>query len=568
MVAALVGHGTHVAGLVAANSTNIEQSSIEGNCRNCSLSFSKITTTRCELVDGVFTTVSRIGSSSVPAAVETLTSLGTQAINFSLGFQPSVPNVCAANPSDPWCVAFAYAAANEIVMVGASGNNRTDIQFPARDFRVVAVGGLNEALTLWDESPGSIASCPLGSNAECGSNFTLDFTLRRQELTAPAKNIRSTFYRGGTWYAPVFCGDGFGGGAADDGVGLCTGTSMSGPQVTGLVGVLRSLNPLVRAGDPEDTLAYGIRDVITQTTDRAAVGLGWDQRMGYGRPDAVRAGKMMLGAVRGETAANRATPLFTLYSSGNSDFASVATPQAAMALARANGSFYSTGHNPASPVTPGYSAFPAEPATSPPTPRANAYVLNTEFRSNPAYPALIPLYLMNRSCPAGQTGCTANNTDFLLVSSLSDLQAANSQGYGLRGIQGYIYTRCSNEPACMPPGAERIYRQCNSALDDCAVFLERHRSDYQSLGYTVAFPAGGDPVMGYAYPNVDSDGDSLVDGMESVIGTHVNDADSDDDGVPDGVEYPQAGVPISDPCAGPNITCTKTVSRIFANGFE
>lgn len=70
----------------------------------------------------------------------------------------------------------------------------------------------------------------------------------------------------------------------------------------------------------------------------------------------------------------------------------------------------------------------------------------------------------------------------------------------------------------------------------------------------------------YAYPNVDSDGDGLIDGFERIIRTRPDLADSDGDGVSDGVEFPLAGISVSDPCQGPNVQCN--LSALFANGFE
>lgn len=110
--------------------------------------------------------------------------------------------------------------------------------------------------------------------------------------------------------------------------------------------------------------------------------------------------------------------------------------------------------------------------------------------------------------------------------------------------------------------------QCNTAEDDCAIFLEPELAACQAAGYTAAFPAGSDPVMGYAYPKVDSDADGLVDGLERVAGIKPNDADSDDDGLPDGQAYPAAGVSQSDPCQGPNVTCLRVVDVLFENSFE
>lgn len=200
-------------------------------------------------------------------------------------------------------------------------------------------------------------------------------------------------------------------------------------------------------------------------------------------------------------------------------------------------------------MTPGYGALPTGPGAPALTPRANAYILTTEFSP-------------------GAGNCLQNNRDFMLVASVAHLEQVVAAGYVYRGRQGYIYPRCANEPACIPLGAQRMYRQCNTAEDDCAIFLEPELAAYQAAGYTAAFPAGSDPVMGYAYPNVDSDADGLVDGLERVAGINPNDADSDDDGQPDGQEYPAAGVSQSDPCQGPNVTCLRVVDVLFENGFE
>ena len=43
-------------------------------------------------------------------------------------------------------------------------------------------------------------------------------------------------------------------------------------------------------------------------------------------------------------------------------------------------------------------------------------------------------------------------------------------------------------------------------------------------------------VIGYAYPNVDSDGDGLIDAFERMIGTREDVADTDCDGFSDGDE--------------------------------
>lgn len=57
--------------------------------------------------------------------------------------------------------------------------------------------------------------------------------------------------------------------------------------------------------------------------------------------------------------------------------------------------------------------------------------------------------------------------------------------------------------------------------------------------------------IGYVYENVDSDGDTLIDGYETVVGTDTTVADSDCDGTSDGAEV--HAYPYSDPLDG---SCT------------
>lgn len=59
-------------------------------------------------------------------------------------------------------------------------------------------------------------------------------------------------------------------------------------------------------------------------------------------------------------------------------------------------------------------------------------------------------------------------------------------------------------------------------------------------------------LIGYVFPNEDSDGDGLPDGMERMYGLNRFSADSDCDGISDGVEFPVAAVQAvwSDPLSG------------------
>ncbi|MCI1709233.1 MAG: S8 family serine peptidase [Chiayiivirga sp.] len=566
------GHGTHVAGLIGARGT-----SAQGVCRHCGVTAWRVAREICLQTGNLFP---QLNPAAIDAAITIQADIGVQVINQSFVRATLLnPAHCQQNPNASECVALQHAAERGVMLVAAAGNNRTAIAFPANQTAMVASsGGLGTNLALWnrdpDAPPNHLDQCPQPPliqqvGQECGSNFTINVGVdRRQEVTTPAEAVHSTTYPGLNWNPGLGCGDAIGG-PNGDGVGACTGTSMASPITAGLGGLLRSINPLVLPGDPENAAdAVGIRDVVAATTHAAQDGQPWTPQLGYGRPDAAAAARRMLGTVRGVVARNRATPLFDFHSAAATDFASTATPQVAMTLAITQPWVWA----PRGPAIAGYGAYPIAPNATMPAPHASAYVLTTEYRTDPSQPPTTPLYLLSRSrpwplgCTPGTMGCNGANRDFVLMSSEADVQTAVADGYEFQGRQGHIFQRCAAEPGCIPAGASRLYRQCNATEDDCAVFLEHELATFQAQGYNAPYPAGSNPVIGYAYRNIDGDGDGLIDGFERLIGTNSASADSDGDGIADAVEYPLAGVPVSDPCAGPAVTCTQSI--IFYDGFE
>lgn len=572
------GHGTHVAGLIAANPTS--SFGLKGTCLHCGIATWKISYDICSQFDGHVYQVANL--SQVGAAMIALTDTGAQVINYSGG--DTLPaGYCISYPLYSWCVGLTDATYRDITIVASAGNGRQPIQFPANDSRTLDAGGFQQDLTIWDLSPPppNTSNCPPPSltgetlGQECGSNYRVAQSDPPQELMASANQVLSTTYPQLNW-APFGCGDGFPGPGWGNGKGWCTGTSMSAPQISGVVGLLRSINPLVPSSVPVPNVGLGqpvgIRTVLARTTfeQQANGGSYFSGQYGFGHPDAAAAARAILGKVSGRQVINRVTPLFRLYSSGAGDYADTTSPQFATALMINAAASY----QPSGSSIPGYASFPppepGEPAL--PAPKANVYVLTTEYRPWPSYPALIPLYLMDRGrnwplgCSPG-AGCNTNHRDFILVSTTADVQQAHTDGFSLRTIQGYIYTTCSPEPTCIPIGAQKLYRECNAAADDCATFLESERASFEASGYTSAYPSTSNKVLGYAYPNVDTDGDGLVDGMEYVIGTRPDLADSNGDGTSDSLYFPQAGVPSGDPCLGSGaVNCP--ANYIFKDGFQ
>jgi hypothetical protein len=585
---AILGHGTHVAGLLAANGAS--GLGVQGTCRQCGIAEQKTTYLECNP-----STPPQVQPRLNPSAAERAKAQaidgGVQALSLSLGVRNSNHSYnCQAYRDNPRCLTIDYAMGRDVPIVGASGNRREPLDFPASETSVISVGGFQQNLAFWDDSPGSGTNCPAQPNtAQCGSNFSklssAGTYLTHQELLASAKRVLSTTYPNTTWASYAECGDGYGT-PMGDGIGWCTGTSMSTPQIAGVVGLLRSINPLVPQGTPAPVAGEkaGLRTMLASTASRSD---SWDPKLGYGIPDVAAAARKVLGTVVGVTVRNRVTPLFRLYQATIKDFAETTSPQYALSLMINQDKNYV---QPASgfgkqPVVPGYT-FPWDPrepgenvdtgiydTTAPATPRASIYVLTTEYRPRPEWPNLIPLHLMDKPKNGG--------TDYLLATSKVEIEAAHTVGYNLRTIQGYIYQPCTPESTCVPPGAQKLWRQYNSVNNDCAVFLDSEKSAFEAASYTGNCPTGGAKMIGYAYWAVDAnndgvidveadhDQDGLIDGFEYAIGTNPNAADSDGDGIPDATEFPMAGIATGDPCMGGSLGARNCgADRIFKSGFD
>ncbi len=469
---------------------------------------------------------STIGASDAAtfASMGFLIDMGVQILNLSSGDPTILPGFCASNGNDPRCLTLAYAEDRDVMIVAAAGNaGANELDFPAHDPRVIGVSGLENVNggQFW------IGQLLLGSHF--GSNFGTS-QQNGPRFSAPAKDVFSAFYPGKVYSPASECdehtdGDNF------NGYGYCTGTSMAAPFISGVAGLVRSVNPLAN------------RSVVTSIMQQSIGGSYWnyDNMLGYGAPRADFAVRAALGVSGGLPVINRVTPLFSMYGNVAGDIAQTTKPQVATAYSLNTLLGYIPHATEA--VVNGFvfSESPLNPSIG--TPRADIFLLTTHS-TPPTGRTTIPLYRQNWYGPYGGN---PNDADWVLVlaSELSGPTSFKSAGYNMDGLAGYIYSLCSPEPTCIPPGAVAIYRAYHSARDDHAVFTAAKVSYMQSIGYVTNLTK-----LGYAYPNLDTDSDGIIDGMEYILGTDPLIADSDCDGQSDGFEYPMARQPRSDPMDG------------------
>lgn len=212
-----VGHGTHVAGIIGAEVNNLE--GIAGMTWNNPI-----------LPVKVLDSTGAGTSYSVAEGVIWATDQGAKVINLSLG-----------NYADGAFLhdAIKYAYDRDVVLVAATGNDNTSQPgYPAAYPEVFAVSATNQ-----DNTKASY------------SNYG-DYV----DVVAPGTSIASTY--------------------PDNQYAALSGTSMAGPHVSALAGLIRSINPSLKNTEVYDIMRQSATDLG---------GNGRDNLFGYGEIDVERA---------------------------------------------------------------------------------------------------------------------------------------------------------------------------------------------------------------------------------------------------------------------------------------
>ena len=213
-----LGHGTHVAGIVAATANNGVLGS--GTAPGCGI-----------LPMRVLSSSGSGNTFDLGDAIYDATDAGVDVINMSLG---------SRDYDEYLSDAVAYAVAHDVVVVAAAGNcyptRLSNVEYPAREPGVIAVGAID------DDVPYVIASF-----SQDGADL---------DVVAPGVNIYSTY--------PTALGSSW---------AYMSGTSMATPFVSGVAALMRTVKP---------TATYtGITAALTGTAVDLGTA-GRDNTFGYG----------------------------------------------------------------------------------------------------------------------------------------------------------------------------------------------------------------------------------------------------------------------------------------------
>ncbi len=221
------GHGTHVAGIIAADGGS-DRLGIYGMAPEANLFAFKVCSNN-----------GTCWADDIAVALREAADDGANIVNMSLG---------SDSPSQLITDATAYAISKDVLVVAAAGNDGPytgSIDYPGADANVVAVGAVDKDVQIPDWS-------------SRGSNSTSEPYVVEEgdiELAAPGVNIESTWKDGG--YA------------------ILSGTSMASPHIAGLAAKLWQKDVLNPASATRELLHKLSADLLP---------IGDDDSSGFGFP--------------------------------------------------------------------------------------------------------------------------------------------------------------------------------------------------------------------------------------------------------------------------------------------
>lgn len=240
-------HGTHVAGIIAANDQN--DAGVVG------------TAPATEVIDcRVFSTGAGASFADIFAAIVYSVEIGCDVANLSLGAYPIERQAIGSFYGKALNTVTAYAQRNDTLLVIAAGNDAADLQhdknfisLPNEAANVMSIAATGPLGFGWGDDS---LEAPPESPA-----FYTNYGTNAIDIAAPGGNADlSAIGSGVPWYLDLVLS------TMPTGYGWAAGTSMACPQVVGAAALVKSLNP--------EYSANNVRSALNRT---ASVPSGYDK---------------------------------------------------------------------------------------------------------------------------------------------------------------------------------------------------------------------------------------------------------------------------------------------------